>query len=117
MSKVIGQFFEAKSKAYLIREGYQILEQNWRYRKSEIDLIAKHNSELVFVEVKQRRSTFFGSPAAFVSKAQQKRIIEAANAYILKINWQYEVRFDVIAITGSQEQHSLEHINTAFRPC
>ena len=117
MSKDAGNFFEALARNYLLKHSYEILAQNWHYGKAEIDLIAKHQDTLVFVEVKQRASDYFGAAAQFVSKAQQKRIIMAANAYILKINWQQEVRFDVITFLGTQEQYSLEHINTAFRPC
>ena len=116
MSLEKGRVFETIAAEYISANGYKILCQNWHFGKAEIDIIAQKEETLVVLEVKHRKTAFFGSPQSFISKAQQKRIIRAANAYVEKINWQGEVRFDVIGVVGSEKQHSLEHINMAFQP-
>ena len=82
------------------RSGYEILEVNYRYKRAEIDFIALTADEklLVFVEVKNRSRKDFGEAETFVSEAQQGRIKEAAEEYIFGINWQKDVRFDIVSI-------------------
>ena len=66
-SYTFGQNAEQKASAYLKKKGYTILEQNYRYRKAEIDIIATQDDFIVVVEVKARSSSFFGNPESFVS--------------------------------------------------
>ena len=66
-SYTFGQIAEQKASAYLKKKGYTILEQNYRYRKAEIDIIAIQD-DFIVVEVKARSSSFFGSPESFVTK-------------------------------------------------
>lgn len=111
-----GKIGEDIAKNYLIEQQYKILEQNWRYGNDEVDIIAINNDELVFVEVKTRRTDFYGSPASFVNKSKQKFIIRAANAYIDKLDLDLEVRFDVIGIILQKGKPEIEHIDGAFQP-
>lgn len=79
--------------------GYELVERNYHYGKGEIDIICLlDNKLLVFVEVKLRNQNGFGEPEDFVSKHQINRIINVADQYIHAINWQKDIRFDVISI-------------------
>lgn len=90
---------EAIAKRYYENMGCEILETNYRFHRSEIDLIALHEEELlIFVEVKNRSRTDFGEAETFVSKLQQERIKAAAEDYIFGINWKKDVRFDIACI-------------------
>ena len=100
-----GNAGEEMARSYLIENGYTILENNWQFGHLEVDIIAQENETIVFVEVKTRATTAFGSPEQAVNKQKQRNIIRAANSYILRHNLNYEVRFDIIAIVKNQIQH------------
>lgn len=101
---------------HLRKAGYTILETNWRFGRDEIDIIARKADWLVIVEVKTRATDFFGDPQAFVTNAQQKRIIRAADAYIKEHAIDLETRFDCIGIVLNQYQKLFRHIEHAFVP-
>ncbi len=93
---------EEQAKAFYLTSGYELLEQNYRYQRAEIDLIVlKDESLLVFVEVKNRSRKDFGEAESFVSEAQQNRIKEAAEEYIFGINWKKDIRFDIACVDAS----------------
>jgi putative endonuclease len=102
--------------AHLLKNGYQIMEKNWRSGKLEIDVIASYNNCLVVVEVKLRASDAFGKPEDFVTKSKQKKLIKAADSYIKENNIDWETRFDVISIIQNSETLLVEHIPDAFYP-
>ncbi len=77
-----GRAGEAAALARLKRAGYEIMERNVRMREGEIDIIAKHGGELVFVEVKTRRSHAFGKPEESVTPAKKARLIAASQTYM-----------------------------------
>jgi putative endonuclease len=106
----LGRIGEEAAVKFLREKGYQILVQNYRYRKDEIDIIAKHGKLLVFVEVKARKNNYYGYPEEFVNKAKASNIIRAAQNYIVTKNWVSGIRFDIIAITGEE----LVHFEDAF---
>ena len=101
---------------HLKKNGYLIRDTNWRSGKKEIDIIAEKNNTLVIIEVKARRGNYFGEPEEFVSKAKQKNLIEAANAYINKNNIDLETRFDIISIITNGKTTQVNHIDDAFYP-
>lgn len=103
---------EAIAKAYYERLGCEILERNYRFRRAEIDLIAlKDDLILIFIEVKLRSGSDFGYPETFVSDSQKDRIKEAAEDYIYSINWNKEIRFDIVSINSAG---SIEVFEDAF---
>lgn len=110
----IGQEGEQAACEYLVAKGYEILERNYRYRKSEIDLIAKVDNWLIFVEVKTRSSSFFGYPEEFVSRAQQQMIFEAALNYMYETNWNGNVRYDILSILKTKGKMDVYHVVDAF---
>ena len=96
--QAIGQLGENKAKNYLKRRGYQILESNYRTKAGDIDLIAKDQECLVFVEVKTRTSDQYGSPAEAVSFYKQQHMINSAKYYLARHGGDCECRFDVIEV-------------------
>jgi putative endonuclease len=102
--------------AHLLKQGYEILEKNWRHQHLEIDIIACINSILVIVEVKLRANDFYGKPEDFVTKSKQKKVIKAADFYIKENNIFLETRFDVISIIQNPDELKLEHVEGAFYP-
>lgn len=101
---------------YLRQNGYKILETNWRFEKKEIDIIAQKGSMVIMAEVKSRSSDKFGKPEEAVSDAKQKFLIEAADHYMQKLDFEAEVRFDIVAIILNEKTAELKHIEEAFIP-
>lgn len=110
----IGNAGESLANAHLLKQGYQILERNWRFKKLEVDIIAAKDDLVVFVEVKTRKNCTFGEPHIFVSKQKQTFIIKAAQYYLEKNNIIKESRFDIISIVYQNQQFQLEHLEGAF---
>lgn len=101
---------------FLLKNGYHILEKNWRHQHLEIDIIASIDNTLVIVEVKLRANNFFGNPEEFVTKSKQKKVIKAADFYIKENNINWETRFDIIAIIENPHELKVEHFVGAFYP-
>ena len=103
---------------HLEEKGYLILERNWRWRRAEVDLIARTGEALVFVEVKTRRSDHYGRPETFVTDKKKEMLAGAAAAYMESVGHEWEFRFDVIAvlIDISTGAFQLEHFQDAFFP-
>ena len=111
-SKAKGKAGENQASEFLESQGFEVLESNYRYGRGEIDLIALwENQLLVFVEVKMRSRSDFGMAEEFVSENQQSKIRDAADHYIHAINWQKDIRFDIITIDSSSQ---IRHIEDAF---
>jgi putative endonuclease len=106
----IGKQGEIKAENFLIEKGYIIIARNYRYKRSEIDLIVQKENCLVFVEVKMRSSKTFGFPEESVKEAKRKKILEGAAQYLHETNWQGNVRYDIVAI----HQNKIEHFEDAF---
>lgn len=100
----------------LISKGYEILHKNWRYKYAEVDIIARDNQDLVFVEVKLRSYDSYGYPETFVTNAKIKKLAEAADGYRYLHNYQGELRFDVVAILKNEYKEEVEHFVDAFYP-
>ncbi|MEM1119983.1 MAG: YraN family protein [Bacteroidota bacterium] len=102
---------------FLREKGYEILATNWRFRRSEIDIIAKDGKVLVFIEVKTRSSDYFGTPASFVSQRKKTLLQDAATAYMQEVNHTWEIRFDIIGILiRSPKDITINHFEDAFFP-
>ncbi|CAB1081226.1 UPF0102 protein YraN [Olavius algarvensis Delta 1 endosymbiont] len=110
-----GESSENMAVWYLKQNGYKIIEQNYRNRLGEIDIIAREKKSIVFVEVKSRRSIRYGSPKWAVTPKKQRKISMVA-LYYLKSTKQIDVkaRFDVVAITSNRDEPQIEIIKNAF---
>lgn len=107
----IGAQKELLAVHYLKSKGMEILEQNFRCRIGEIDVIARDGETIVFVEVKYRKDGSFGSPFEAVDRRKQNTIRLVAQYYLQQKNQNgCMMRFDVIGILGER----LEHLKNAF---
>ncbi len=115
----LGKKGEAIAKDFLVKNGYQLVEQNWQYHQKELDLIMWEipHELLVFVEVKTRSSHEFGYPETAITEAKKQFLVEAANAYLDQEQLDCDLRFDVIAILlKNQNVQDLTHIKDAVIP-
>ena len=95
---------ENVATAYLLQKGYTILERNWRYKHSEIDIIASKNSKLHFVEVKTRTNKQFGNPEESVGVKKMNALKKGADEYLFQHQeWKF-IEFDIISIKMSGEK-------------
>ena len=110
-----GEKSENLAAWYLRENGYKIIEQNYRNRIGEIDIIALDKKTIVFVEVKSRRSIRYGSPKWAVTPQKQRKISMVA-LYYLKATKQIDAkaRFDVVAITSNRDVPQIEIVKNAF---
>ena len=111
----VGSTREAEAASYLEKNGYQILEHNYRCRQGEIDLIARDGRYLVFIEVKYRRTLRSGYPEEAVDKRKQQKIWRTARYYLYRHGYGEDTpcRFDVVSITGEGPQ-AIRVIRDAF---
>lgn len=112
-----GRRGEAIAAEFLRRRGFQILASNFRHGRNEIDLVARGEGFIVFVEVKLRRSGAFGGPEAAVHRLKQLAIIACARGFLRRFGLEPSpCRFDVVAIRESADgDPDVEHIRNAFQ--
>ena len=111
----LGDRGEDMAAAHLKKQGYQILERNYRTPIGEIDLVARHQGVLVIIEVKTRRSRRFGSPQEAVHPAKQERLRNLAEYYLQQQGLgEVTVRFDVVGILWQEGKPQIEVIEGAF---
>lgn len=110
----LGKKGEELAVAYLVENGYDILERNYVFQKAEVDIIAKHENLIVVVEVKTRSTKTFGNPQDFLKPKQMQRIVKAVDYYVTSNQLDVEVRFDIIAIVKDQNQFEIEHLENAY---
>ncbi len=103
-----GNTGEALAAAYLLKIGYNILHQNWRHSRWEVDIIAEKDTILHFVEVKTRRTKNFGHPEENVDRKKIQNLINAAEEYLYQQPQWKRVQFNVLAITILKD-HPVEY--------
>lgn len=113
-SQEFGKYSEDLATSYLQDKGFIILARNYRYKRAEIDIIAQKDMCLYFVEVKARKNVNFGYPEEAVKTYKQKLLKQAAEDFIVKHNWDYQIRFDIIAIIQEKNTIDLVHFEDAF---
>ncbi|MCL5037037.1 MAG: YraN family protein [Chloroflexi bacterium] len=119
MSRIArGKNAEDEACKILPRYGYKIVERNYRTRAGEIDIIARHKNDLVFIEVRARSRDDFGTGQETVNFRKQEKIKKTALAYIMEKDLKdVNFRFDVIGITLDNETgvpKELEIFQNAF---
>ena len=110
----LGKKGEQLACGFLKKQGFSIKQQNYRYKRSEIDIICQQGELLIFVEVKTRSSQAYGPPESFVSPSQQEAIVRAAEHYVEYHGWPGDFRFDIIAILKSAASVKILHLKDAF---
>lgn len=98
--------------------GYRVLQRRYRTRAGELDIVARHDQTIVFVEVKTRGGGEFGDPAASVTVQKQRRLVAMATDYLVRHGLtRAPARFDVVAITVAPGQEPVVTVfRDAFRP-
>jgi putative endonuclease len=113
--RIQGKAGEDLAARFLERNGFKIIDRNYRFERGEIDLIAEEGDELVFVEVKARRSTVFGAPEDAVTEEKQEQVQRVADGYLFEHDIDNRLcRFDVVAIEFKDGKADIRHIRNAF---
>ena len=109
----VGRGGETLAREFLERLGYKPLRQNYRNGPREIDLVMQDGDTIVFVEVKARSRTNFGTPGEFVTSAKRRQLTLAAQAYMMQEALpDCPARFDVVEVYLSTG--AINHIVNAF---
>ncbi len=112
----IGRLGEETAVKILKKNGYEIIERNYRAKFGEIDIIAHDGEYTCFVEVKLRKNDEFGSPGDFIDEHKRNRIIKTAQYYAVKKQiYDTPIRFDAVLLTGNGRKYKAELIKDAFR--
>lgn len=96
--RAFGDRGEAVAEAYLLKKGYRVLARQFRTRFGEIDLVAQDGDEVVFVEVKARKTSYFGYPEESVNSAKRRKMFKTAEAFLSTLDQMPDYRFDVVAV-------------------
>ena len=78
----LGLLGEQMAVEFLIQKGFTIREQNWRFQKAEVDIIAQKGALLAVIEVKTRSTRFFGDPQEFIKEQKIKLLTKAVDHYV-----------------------------------
>ncbi len=114
-----GNFAESIVSNFLEKQNFQILSRNFTIKGGEIDIIAKKEDLIIFVEVRSWSRVFWeeGTPLQTISKAKMKRIIKTAKYYLLKNRYNIDnffIRFDVAGVVGEEKEQKIEYFEGAF---
>lgn len=112
-----GQTAEATACEHLQQHGLQLIERNYHCRQGEIDLIMQDGNYTVFVEVRYRRNSGFGSAAESVDQRKQRKIITTASHYLQQHSnlAQQPARFDVVSMSPQGNETVINWIQDAFQ--
>lgn len=106
-----GKQGEELAVKYLEQNGYKVIERNFECKQGEIDIIALYKKEIIFIEVKTRTNTKYGTPAEAVDKTKQKHLTKAVKYYLYSRHLENEfVRIDVIEIYMYEQKYRVNHI-------
>lgn len=112
----LGKKGEKLAYTFLRRKGYEVLATNFRYEKTEIDIVCRKDKTIVFVEVKTRTTDMHGNPEEAVDLKKQEKIVNAAERFIQVHDLLGDVRFDVVSIIFDGKKEKVTHIKDAFFP-
>ena len=113
----LGKWGEDVALAYLLDQGYRLLDRNWHQGHRDLDLIMQQDDTLVIVEVRTRRNNLFMDPEQTVDALKMLSLSKAADAYIRLHRISLNIRFDIVAITGTpSSDFTINHIEDAFYP-
>ena len=110
----LGKRGELLAQNYLREKGYVLIENNYRIRRAEIDIIALDGDFLVVIEVKTRTASFLVPLSQIITPSKINLLIRAANYYVQRKGIRKEVRFDIISVIIKGEQIKIDHLIDAF---
>lgn len=116
--QALGLEGETRACRALEARGYRVLQRRYRTRFGELDIVARHDQTVVFIEVKTRRGCAFGDPAGSVTTEKQRRLVAMAADYLARHGLtRSPVRFDVVSVSlGGGISPEVTVIPDAFRP-
>jgi uncharacterized protein (TIGR00252 family) len=97
-----GQRSEEVAAAYLHDLGYAIIDRNWRTKWCEIDIVARYQNSLYFVEVKYRHSSAYGNGLDYITPQKLQRMSRAAESWVQAHHWPGDYRLSAIEVSGGQ---------------
>ncbi|ALM52134.1 YraN family protein [Halomonas huangheensis] len=109
-----GALIERAAGEWLCQRGLAIVERNVQIRGGELDLVMRDGEILVFVEVRHRSDSRFGSPAETITQTKQRRLIKAARFYLHRNGLSCPCRFDVLAVTGAPPDLEYQWLKNAI---
>jgi putative endonuclease len=113
-----GRIAEELACRFLSKSGFHIVERNYRFRNSEVDIVAYDGNEIVFVEVRSKKATHFGRPEETVDLIKQKSVKKASESWIYQNRIEdVGVRFDVVAVVtdyNTESTSEITHYRNAF---
>lgn len=107
---IIGRLGENIAKDYLKKKGYRIVDQNYRTKYAEIDLIAIYRQVLIFIEVRTKTGQYFGSPEETLNRKKINKIKRNCLAYLYQHGWEKDYRIDAVCIVFGKER-KLERVS------
>ncbi len=112
----LAKFGEDLAVKFLSHNDYKILQRNFHSVYGEIDIICQQKDQLIFVEVKTRKSLKFGTALEAVTSAKKEKIIKTAFNYLAKNELDVPIRYDIITIQyiARDKEYQLQHIRNAF---
>ena len=117
-ARALGQWGEERVTEKLRRDGWKIVARNFRCRMGELDIVAKSEQYLAFVEVKLRKNNQFGLACEAVTQAKQRKLRTAAQFYLMSHPTTLQPRFDVAEVYAPQGIHTekpdIYYIENAF---
>ena len=112
----LGKLGEKLAVEFLRKKDYIILEQNYMWEKSEIDIIGIKNEKIVFVEVKTRMSPYLNDPALMVPQKKWRKIMKAADYFMKNRTDDLTAQFDIVSVITNKEYTIINHYDEAFVP-
>lgn len=112
----LGKRGEEIAAEFLLQNNYEIIQQNFKAQNYELDIIAKKDNILIFVEVKTRNNNYFGEPEESVNHKKEKHITKASELFMNNYDDFIDIRFDIIAIILQDGNVKIKHIEDAFSP-
>lgn len=114
LSRHRGALIERAAGEWLCRQGLVMIDHNVQIRGGELDLVMREGDCLVFVEVRHRANSRFGSPAETITITKQRRLIKAARFYLHRNQLSCPCRFDVLAVTGTPPDLEYQWLKNAI---
>lgn len=110
-NQIVGRYGERLAGRHLLARGLVLLDRNWRCPSGELDLVARDGPELVFVEVKTRRSVRFGTPVEAVGADKARRLRRLATRWLAAHGATGRpIRFDVVSVLLGRDTVGVEHL-------
>ena len=106
-SSAVGRAAEEAARAYLRKKGLRILRRNYRNRRGEVDIIAEDDNELIFIEVRRRKSA--DDAAESITAAKRQKLLAAAKVYLAAHGGDCACRFDAVLVDDNGKIHWLKN--------